>query len=140
MRLERVESDIEDEKQVEKKDQESLTRKSTSPPLESVFPSTSYPVPSTVVDFVSSPAFNLPPCLPTINEKSALFNPPSLSNIKAKVRIEAIPIVFHAADFPHPIGSNHGDYSWTNSGTALGIGQLKLEGLGRYSNGQNPSV
>ena len=53
-----MESKTEDEEQVEEKDQELLSRQSTSPPLEPILPSTSYFAPLIVVDSMSSPAFN----------------------------------------------------------------------------------
>ena len=101
-KLELVESETDDEEQVEEKDQEPGTSQSVGPPPSTVFPSAIYSAPATIVDFVSSPAFNLPPpCLSSISEKSALSSPPSMSNAKGKVRTEASLHIEYNANLPH---------------------------------------
>lgn len=139
-RLERVESETEDEEQMEEKDQEPMIDQSKGPPLELVLPSTSHFASATVTDFVSSPAFNLTLCLSPIRKKSALSSPPSVSNVKGKVRIEAPPIVSYTTELPHPSAATMGTIAGTSSSASLGIGQLKLKGPARYFGGQKPSV
>ena len=63
-----------------------------------------------------------------------------MSNVKDKVRAEAPPTVSYTADLPHPLAATMGTTAGTSASTPLGIGQLKLEGLARYSGGQKPSV
>ena len=125
---------------MEEKDKEPLARQSIGPPLGPVLPSTSHSAPSTITDFVSSPAFNLPLCLSPISEKTALSIPPSVSDVKGKVRTEAPPTVSYTADLPHPSAATMGTTTGTSSGTPLCVGQLKLEGPARYFGGQKPSV
>ena len=141
VRLERVESDIDNEEQAEEKDQEPITDQSIGPPLEIVLPSKSHSALATVVDFVSSPTFNLPPpCLSPIREESVLFSPPLGPNVKGKVWIEAPLIISYTTNLPHPSATTMGTTAGTSVGMPLGIGQLKLEGPARYSGGQKPSV
>ena len=65
-----MDSETDDEEQVEEKDQEPRASQSIGPPLMLVFPSTSHSASATVADSVSSPAFNLPsPCLSPTSEK-----------------------------------------------------------------------
>ena len=95
-----VEAD-DDEEQVEEKDQELGTSQSTGPPPAPVFRSAIYSAPKTVTDFVSSPAFNLPPPCPSpISEKSAQSSPPSMSQTKDKMRADAPPTISYTADLP----------------------------------------
>ena len=126
---------------MEEKDQEPGTSQSTGPPPTTVFPSAIYSAPETITDSVSLPAFNLPPpCLPPISEKSAQFSPPSVSDVKGKVRTEAPPTMSYTADLPHPSAATMGTTAGTSTGAPLGIGQLKLEGPARYSGGRKSSV
>ena len=74
--LEWVEWDTEDEELVDENDKKLLTGQSTSPPPERLLLLTSYSMPPTVTDSMSSLAFNLPLCLSQINEKSALSSSP----------------------------------------------------------------
>ena len=134
-RLERVESETKDEKQVEEKDQEPRTKRSTSPPLGPMLPLTSYSLPPIVVGSVSSLVFNLPPHIPPISEKSPLSSPLSVFDEKCKMRTEAPPTISYTADFPHPSAATMGTIATTSSGAPLGIGQLKLEGPARYFGG-----
>ena len=135
-----MESKAEDEEQVEKKDQEQMIEQSIGPPLELVLQSTSHSTPATIANSMSSPAFNLPPCLSHISEKLALFNPPSVFDVKGKVRTKAPPTISYTADLPHPLVATIGTIAGTSVGAPLGIGQLKLEGPARYSSGWKPSV
>ena len=48
---------------MEEKDQELVARQSTGLPPKLVLPLTSHSAPSTIIDSISSPAFNLPPCV-----------------------------------------------------------------------------
>ena len=105
-----------------------------------MLPSTSYSVPPTVADYMSSPAFNLPPHLPPMSEKSPLSNPLPVFDEKGKVRTEAPPTVSYTADLPHPSAANMGTTAGTSSGAPLGIDQFKLEGAKRYSGGRKPGV
>ena len=135
-KLELLDLEADDEEQAEEKDQEPGTSQSKGPPLASVLPSISYSAPATVTDSVSSPALNLtPPCLSPISEKLALSNAPSVSDVKGKVRIDAPPTVSYTTDLPHPSTATMGTTAGTSMGTPLGIGQLKLEGVARYSGG-----
>ena len=84
-----MDSGTEDEDYVKEKDQGPMTEQSIGPPLELVLPSTSHSVPATITDSMSSLAFNLPPCLLPVSEKSPLSSSPSVSNVKGEVRIEA---------------------------------------------------
>ena len=111
----------------------------TGPPLAPVLPSTSHSVPATITDFMSSPVFNLPPCLSPISEKSALFSPSSVSDTKGQVRTEAH-VVSYTADLPHPSATIMRTTAWTSSGAPLVISQVKLEERARYSGGMKPSV
>ena len=136
-----MDSETDDEEQVEEEDQELGTNQSTGPPLMPVFPSTSHSASATVTDSVSSPGFNLPPPCPSpISEKSALSSPPSVSDVKGKVNIEAPPHIECTADLSHQSVATMGTTTGTSAGAPLGIGQLKLEGPARYSNGRKPSV
>ena len=56
------------------------------------------------------------------------------------MRTEAPPIISYTADLPHQSAATTGATAGTSTGTPLGIGQLKLEGLARYSGGCKPSV
>ena len=126
---------------MEEKDQELGTSQSAGPPPLTIFPSAIYSAPETVADSVSSLAFNLsPPCLSPISEKSAQSGPPPMSDVKGKVGTEAPPFVSYTADLPHPSAATMGTTAGTSAGAPLGIGQLKLEGLARYSGGRKPSV
>ena len=135
-----MESETENEEQVQEKDQEPRTDQSIGPPLEPVLPSTLHSTPPIAIDSVSPLAFNLPPHLPPINEKSPLSSPFLVSNEKGKVRIEAPPTVSYIADLPHPSAATMGTTVGTSLGMPLGIGQLKLEGPARYFGGQKPRV
>ena len=140
-KLELVDSETDDEEQVEEKDQGPGTSQSTGPPLMQVFPSTSHSGSAAVADSVSSPEFNLPPpCLSPISEKSALSSPPPVSDVKGKVSTEAPPHIEYTADLPHPSAATMGTIAGTSTGAPLGIGQLKLEGPVRYSGGRKPSL
>ena len=140
-KLEFAESEVDDEEQVEEKDREPGTSQSAGPPPSTVFPSAIYSAPANVADFVSLPAFNLPPpCLSPISEKSAQSSPPSVADEKGKVRTEAPPTVSYIADLPHPSAATMGTIAGTSTGAPLGIGQLKLERPARYSGGRKPSV
>ena len=97
-------------------------------------------MPPTVVDFVSLPAFNLPPYLSPISEKSSLSNTHSVSNVKGKVRTEAAPIVSYTDDLLHPLAATMRITVGTSSGAPLGIRQLKLERLARRFGDRKPSV
>ena len=141
-KLEFVESEAgDDEEQVEGKDQELETSQSANPSPSTVFSLAIYSTPAPVADSVSSLAFNLPPpCLSPISEKSTMSSPPSVSDVKNKVRTEGPPHIEYIADLPHQSASTMGTTTGTSAGAPLGIGQLKLEGLARYSGGQKPSV
>ena len=89
-KLELVEIETDDEEQVEEKDQEPGTSQSVGPSPSTGFASAIYTAPATVADSVALPAFNLPPpCLSPISEKSAQSSPPSMSDVKGKVRTDA---------------------------------------------------
>ena len=106
-----------------------------------MLPSTSYSAPANVVDLLSSLAFNLPPpCLSPISEKSALSSPPSVYDVKGKVRTEAPHTMLYIANLPHQLAATMGTTTGASAGAPLGIGQLKLEGPTRYSGNQKPSV
>ena len=127
---------MDNEEQVEEKDQEPIIEQSTGPSLEPVLPLTSHSAPAPVADSVSSPAFNLlPACLSSISEKSALSNPPSVSDAKGKVRTETPPHILYTADLPHSSAATMGTTVGTSSCAPLGISQLKLEELERYFGG-----
>ena len=117
-KLEFVESEVDDEEQVEEKDQEPGTCQSTGPPPSTVFPSAVYLAPANVADSVSSPAFNLPPpCLSPISEKSVQSSPPSVSDVKGKVRTAA-PLPCHIL----PIFPTHRQLPW---GPQLGQARVR---------------
>ena len=139
-RIEQREAEAEDEGSVEEKDQEPLTGQLIGPPLELALPSTSTTVLSSATNSVSSPAFNLPPCLSPISEKSIPSSPPLVVDGKGHVRTEAPPTILVTAHLPHPLVATKGASAGTSVGTPLGIGQLKLEGPARYSSGRKPSV
>ena len=140
-KMERGDTETDDEEQVEEKDQEPGTSQSTGPPLATVFPSPTDTTPANVADSVSLPAFNLPPpCLSPINEKSAPSSLPSVSDVKGNVRIDAPPTMSYTADLPHPSAATMGTTAGTSAGAPLGIGQLKLEGPARCFGGRKPSV
>ena len=140
-KLELVESETDEEEQVEEKDQEPGTSQSAGPSPSTVFSSAIHSTPAPVTDFVPLLAFNLPPpCLSPISEKSALSSPPSVSDVKDKVRTEVPPDIEYTADLPHQLAATMGTTAGTSVGAPLGIDQLKLEGPARYSGGQKPSV
>ena len=122
-KLELMDSETDDEEQAEEKYEELGTSQSTGPPLAPVFPSTSRFTLATVADSVSSPAFNLPPpCLSPISEKSVLSSPPSVSDVKGKVRTKAPPYIECTADLPHQSAATMGTTIGTSAGAPLGIG------------------
>ena len=125
--LERVETDNDDEEQVEEKDQEPRTDQSIVSPLEPVLPSASHYVPTTVADSMSSLAFNLPPCLSPISMMSDLPSPPSGPHTKGKMRTDAPLTILYTANLPHPSAATMATTTGTSTGVPLGIGQLKLE-------------
>ena len=63
-----------------------------------------------------------------------------MSNVKGKVGTGAPPHIEYTADLPHQLAATMGTTAGTSAGAPLGIGQLKLEGLARYSSGRKPSV
>ena len=107
----------------------------TGPPTNPTLSSTSYSMPLTIAYIVSLPTFNLPPCLSLISEKSPLFSPPSVSDVKGKMRTNALHTVSYTADLPHPLAPTIGTMIGTSSCARLGIDQLKLEGPPRYFGG-----
>ena len=129
-----MDSETDDEEQAEEKDQEPGTSQSIGPLLTLVFPSTSHSASATITNSVSSPAFNLPPpCLSPISEKSALYSPPPVSDVKGKVGTGAPFHIEYTANLPHQSAATMGTTAGTSAGAPLGIGQLKLEGAAMYS-------
>ena len=96
--------------------------------------------PPTVIDLVSSLAFNLPPCLSPISKKLVMSSPPLGPDVKGKVRTEAPLNISYTANLPHPLAATMGTIVGTSASVPLGIGQLKLEGPARHSSGQKPDV
>ena len=57
-----------------------------------------------------------------------MSSPPSVSDVKDKVRTEAPPHIEYIADLPHQSTATMGTTVGTSTCAPLGIGQLKLEG------------
>ena len=63
-----------------------------------------------------------------------------MSNVRGKVGTEGPPHLSYIADLPHLSAATMRTTVGRSVGAPLGIGQLKLEGPARYSDGWKPSV